>query len=212
MSTIALPAQPIAAAPPPSSRQASPMTGDQRIAIRGVSWDLYDRLSEAIGDKQHVFLAYDGKDLEIMTKGPNHEDYRDLIGDFVKAVRGACGIPGRGFGETTWKRAMAARGIEADQCYLFDPDKLAIANAAAKRSNSIADYPDPDLVVKIDISPPLVDRPGIYAALKGLRNLAVRRRHRHLRATRARRQVYRGQPEPLVARAPKTSALVNRRG
>jgi len=162
MSTITLPA-----APTTTRQRGGTPEGDQRIAIRNVSWDLYDRLSDAISEDQHVFLAYDGKDLEIMTKGMDHEDYRDLIGDFVKAVRAAFGIRGRGLGETTWKRSEAARAIEADQCYIFDPEKLAAANAArAKRSNNVADYPNPDLVVEIDISPFLVDRPAIYAALK----------------------------------------------
>ncbi len=44
-------------------------TGEQRIAIRGLSWELYDALSNAIDARQHVYLAYDGKDLEVMVKG-----------------------------------------------------------------------------------------------------------------------------------------------
>jgi hypothetical protein len=31
---------------------------------------------------------------------------------------------------------------------------------------NIADYPNPDLGIEIDISPPEIDRPGIYAALR----------------------------------------------
>ena len=30
----------------------------------------------------------------------------------------------------------------------------------------IADYPNPDLAIEVDISSPEIDRPGIYAALK----------------------------------------------
>jgi hypothetical protein len=49
--------------PVATSLPSSPgfVRGDQRIVIQGVSWDLYDQLSEAIGDEQHVRLAYDGK-------------------------------------------------------------------------------------------------------------------------------------------------------
>ena len=46
-----------------------PGQGDQRIVLRDVGWQTYETLTEAIGEGQHVRLAYDGKDLEILTAG-----------------------------------------------------------------------------------------------------------------------------------------------
>ena len=40
-----------------------------------------------------------------------------------------------------------------------------IAEAIARMSEDVADYPNPDLAVEVDISPSKIDRPGIYAAL-----------------------------------------------
>jgi len=135
--------------------------------IRDVSWDLYDMLSDAIGEKQHVYLAYDGRDLEIMTKGRIHENYGDFLGKFVGALTYELRIRCRSLGETTWKRPAIARGLESDLCYYFLPEKIAADVAAvARKSNDIADYPNPDLAIEVDISPSLVDRPAIYAALK----------------------------------------------
>ena len=37
---------------------------------------LHDRLDDAISAGQHIRLAYDGKDLEIMTTGRMHEDFK----------------------------------------------------------------------------------------------------------------------------------------
>ncbi len=37
-------------------------------------------------------------------------------------------------------------------------------------SNDVADYPNPDLAIEIDLSPSKIDRPGIYAALKSPRD------------------------------------------
>jgi hypothetical protein len=33
--------------------------------MRGVSWNLYDRLTDAIGERSSVRIAFDGKDVEI---------------------------------------------------------------------------------------------------------------------------------------------------
>lgn len=166
MSTIVVPQQSI-----PSGKVRRPAAGlhpgDQRIVIRGADWELYDRLTESIRGDQHIRVAFDGKDLEIMTTGRLHEDYKGLFGRFVGALTFELGIPYSDAGETTWKRAEVSRGLEADQCYYFRPDKLA-ADAAARvrRSNDVADYPNPDLAVEIDISTSEVDRPAIYAALR----------------------------------------------
>ena len=151
-----------------SSWRPSPnIPAEQRIAIRDIPWDLYDRLSDAIGEGQHVHLAYDGKDLEIMTVGPTHEDAKEYLGRFVNAVAFEARVRCRGLGQTTWKRPELSRGIEADLCYFFDPEKLAIVvDARARQSNNVADYPNPDLAIEIDISPSQIDRPSIYRALK----------------------------------------------
>jgi Uma2 family endonuclease len=163
MSTITIPA-------PAAIRFRRPcpdIPAEQRIAIRDIPWDLYDRLSDAIGEGQNVHLAYDGKDLEIMVLGPTHEDAKEFLGRFVNAVAFEAKVRCRGLGQTTWKRPEMSRGIEADLCYFFDPEKLAIVvDARARQSNNVADYPNPDLAIEIDISPSQIDRPSIYRALK----------------------------------------------
>jgi Uma2 family endonuclease len=144
-----------------------PGQGDQRIVIRGVGWHVYDCLSEAIGEGQHVRLAYDGEDLEIMTAGYPHENYKEFLGQIVTAVSAAAEIPRKKAGETTWKRPEIERGLQADLSYYFDPEKLAAEKAArARQSTEIADYPNPDLAIEIDLSGPKVDRPGIDARLR----------------------------------------------
>ena len=163
MSTITRPRR------PSSSRLSSPAvdSGDQRIVIRGVGWDVYDCLSEAIGEGQHVRLAYDGEDLEIMTVGYPHERYKEMLGKLVDTVSRVKGIPRKSAGETTWKRPNIKRGLQADECYYFLAEKFAIVEAAfVRETQDIDDYPNPDLAIEIDLSSPQVDRPGIYAKLK----------------------------------------------
>lgn len=154
----------------PTHRSALPavdVLGDTRFAILGATWDLYDRLTDAVGEGKNIRFAFDGKDLEVMTTGPLHEGFKDLLGSFVKEVAVELEIEYRGLGQTTWKRPNVARGLEADLCFLFDAAKLlADEQARARRSNDVADYPIPDLAVEIDLSPSKVDRPSIYAALR----------------------------------------------
>ena len=109
-------------------------------------------------------MAYDGKDLEIMVTGPVHDDYGWLLDRLITVVaRATVCVPG--MGKTTWIRPEIERGLEADQCYMFDPAKLAaVGELLARKVNDIAGYPNPDLAVEVDISRPQVDRPAIYAA------------------------------------------------
>ena len=151
-------------------RRTGPTTtipGETRICIPGVNWTFYEWLVDSIPEGTGVRVAFDGTDVEIMTTSPEHEDFKELLGRFVGLVAEELGIPHKSMGETTWKRVRVNRGIEADQCFYFRPDKLAAAAAAkAKRTNDVAHYPDPDLAIEVDLSPSALDRPGIYAALK----------------------------------------------
>ena len=189
----ALPGDP---APPP----LVPAYGDHRTVFRGVSWETYQSLSRAQGEGDHVRLAYDGKDLEIMTTGYVHEVLKELVGLIIKAVVSWRGIAHVGSGEATLDAVDAKRGLQADLSYCFDPEKVRTAReAVARGSTDPADYPRPDLAVEIDISPSQVDRPSIYAALKVSEVWRIKRdRKRHHRASPAGRLVCprRGEPVP----------------
>ena len=140
---------------------------ETRIGFAGVGFDVYERLIRATPARTAVRMAYDGKDLEIMVKGPVHDHYGRLLDRFITAIATTMGIAHRGLGETTWIRPEIERGLEADQCYVFDPAKLALVQELlARKENDIAGYPNPDLAVEVDISRPQADRPGIYAALQ----------------------------------------------
>jgi Uma2 family endonuclease len=139
---------------------------EERAVMRGVSYDLYDGLSSSLSEHTSIRLAYDGNDIEATVVGPIHVQLKELIGMFVNEVSDGLEIDFEPMGSTTWKRAALERGLEADQCYFFDPAKLAASAAAVSfRSNDVADYRNPDLAVEIDVSPSKIDRPGIYAAL-----------------------------------------------
>jgi Uma2 family endonuclease len=139
---------------------------DERVVIRGVDWAFYEQLVDSIPEGANIHVDYDGKDVEIMSLSLLHDDAKGLLGRVVELVAEECAISFKSAGQTTWKRPEVARGLESDECYFFRAEKLdAVAEAKARRSKNIADYPNPDLGIEVDISPAKIDRPGIYAAL-----------------------------------------------
>ena len=142
----------------------NPVRGDQRIIFRGVDWHTYHALSEATGEGQHVRLAYDGKDLEIMVTSYLHQHWKELLSKIVNALTTWLNIDCVSCGETTWDTEV--RGLQADLSYYFDPEKIRVSREAlARESMDPADYPRPDLAIEIDLSDPQIDRPSIYADL-----------------------------------------------
>jgi Uma2 family endonuclease len=140
---------------------------DGRVVIHDVDWAFYEELVDSIPEGANIHVDYDGKDLEIMSPSPLHGGETKLFGQFVEVVAQELGVPYKSAGQTTWKRPEVARGLEADESYYFAADKLAaVAKAKARRSKQIADYPNPDLGIEVDISPPEIDRAGVYAALR----------------------------------------------
>jgi Uma2 family endonuclease len=138
---------------------------DKRVVIIDVTWDDYERLVQQIGASRNCRVAFDGGDIEMMTLGPFHERQKSLLHWGIMIVAGELKVERQPMGSTTWKRKNLKRANESDVCYYFDPAKLAAA-AAAAHSDDVDLYPNPDLVAEVDISPPKIDRPGIYAALR----------------------------------------------
>jgi Uma2 family endonuclease len=150
---------------PPPTHLLDGVPPDKRVVIIDVTWDDYESLVEQIGESRNCRVAFDGKDIEMMTLGPFHERQKSLLDWFIMIVAGELKIERQPMGSTNWKRKKLKRAIESDVCYYFDPAKLAaVANAA--HSDDVDLYPNPDLAAEVDISPPRIDRPGIYAALQ----------------------------------------------
>lgn len=134
------------------------------MVFRGVDWHTYHTLSEATAEGQHFHLVYDGKDMEIVVTSNVHEHWKALLSKLISAVTSWLSIDCVSCGETTWK--TQTRGLEADLSYYFDPEKIRMAREALDRqSMDPADYPLPDLAIEIDVSPPQVDRPAVYAEM-----------------------------------------------
>ena len=65
---------------------------ETRILFSDVPFHVYDTLIEAVSPRSPIRMAYDGKDLEIMTKGTSHEGFRWLIDPIIRNVAGMAGF------------------------------------------------------------------------------------------------------------------------
>ena len=140
---------------------------ETRVVIADVTWEYYESFVDAVADGENLRVAFDGKDIEVMTLGPFHESLGGIVAVFIATIAAELGVEHQPVGSTTWKRKNVKRGVESDLCYYFDPAKLVtFTEAFARRSNKVEDYPNPDLAIEIDISRSKIDRPGIYAVLK----------------------------------------------
>lgn len=139
-----------------------PGIAERRVLLEGISWATYEALCSDLGDG-HARLSYDRGMLEIMSPGPLHEWVKIYAGQFIEEVSiGLDDIAAfEAFGETRWRREALARGLEADQCYYFDPEKLA---SFAGRGPDRDDDPLPDLAVEVEITHALLNKLAIYAA------------------------------------------------
>jgi Uma2 family endonuclease len=136
---------------------------EPRIRLTGVDWDTFWKLASS---SRGARFAFDRGVLEIRSPGPYHESRKLLTGDFVRIVSLGLAIPRLPMGSTTWGNEEAERGIEADECFYFIPEKIRLANEAiARMSNEQSDYPPPDMAVEVDLRRPLLDRTSIYATI-----------------------------------------------
>lgn len=132
-----------------------------RVIIRDVSWETYERLLEDLKSRSSPRLAYDRGVLEIMSPQFEHDGAKEILAyiatitleelewDFVPA------------GSTTFKREALKRGFEPDASfYIRNPERV-----RGKKKLDMEIDPPPDLVIEIDVTTDSMDKFPLYAAL-----------------------------------------------
>jgi Uma2 family endonuclease len=139
---------------------AAEMPDEQGILLEGVSWNLYERLLEEVGDR-HLFITFDKGRLEIMWPSWKHERYSELFGQLIRIIAREFSLPYIGGGSTTFRSTVNDCGLEPDRCFY-------IQNVHAVQGKNEIDLnidPPPDLAVEIEISRRLSDRIEVYRKL-----------------------------------------------
>ena len=134
-----------------------------RVVLHNISWEQFERLLVDLGDRRAARIAYDNGTLEIMTPLPEHEYFKESIGDAVKDIADVLAVDYESYGSTTWRKRLKMAGVEPDNCFYFQHE-------ATVRGRVDLDLgrgdPPPDLVLEIDLTSKSLDRFPIYARLE----------------------------------------------
>ncbi len=132
---------------------------EQRVVLRSVSWDTYERLLRDHENSSAPRFTYDHGTLEVMSPLSEHERYNRSIAAVVMVLCEEMGINFDDLGSTTFRREETCRGFEPDSCfYIHGAPRVRGKDRIDLRTN-----PPPDLVVEIDITHPALDKLPIYA-------------------------------------------------
>ena len=133
-----------------------------RITLNDISWEKFESLLKTIGSANGTRFAYDNGLLEIMNPSPEHEHYKEVIGDAVKDIADELALDYESYGSTTWRRQAVMAGVEPDNCFYFQNEKV----VRGRTDIDIAGGdPPPDLALEIDLTSKSLNRFPIYARL-----------------------------------------------
>jgi len=133
-----------------------------RIILRNVSWETYERLLKDLENRSSPRLTYDRGVLEIMSRHFEHDRAKEILGYIAVAALEETGVDFESAAPTTYKREDLERGFEPDGSFYIRSAQLV---RRKKRLDMTVD-PPPDLVLEIDVSGDSMDKLPLYAAMQ----------------------------------------------
>ena len=132
---------------------------EQRVVLRNVRWETYERILEDHLDCSAPRFTYDQGVLEIMSPSAEHEWYNQLVSDLVKLLARELRVDILSLGSTTFRRASAKQGFEPDSCFYVTH----IREVRGQGRVDMAVDPPPDVVVEVAVTHPSVSKFPICA-------------------------------------------------
>lgn len=86
----------------------------QSVLLQDISWQKFESILAGLGQNRASKLFYDQGLLEIMVPLPEHEYFKEAIGDLIKDLADELGLEYESCGSTTWKRQQRMAGAEPD--------------------------------------------------------------------------------------------------
>jgi len=152
---------PDGAALKPSAEVLLTIPNGKSVLLENVGWQAFETLLVELGEHRAARVAYDQGTLEIMVPLPEHEYYKEAIAVLVQDLADVVDIDYETLGSTTWKRQDLLAGVEPDNCFYFQNERV----IRGKLDFDLTQDPPPDLVLEIDVISKSLNRLPIYARL-----------------------------------------------
>lgn len=136
------------------------LLAEKRVSLYHISWQSYEKILDALGDKHSARLTYYKGTLEIVTPLEEHESACDRIATFIHILTEELSLNIKSMGSTTLKIPIKI-GAEPDKCYY-------IQNEPAVRGKKVdlSIDPPPDLVLEVDITHTDINKKQLYQEMK----------------------------------------------
>lgn len=133
---------------------------EQRVLLRNIDWETYERLLDRREENPVPRYAYDRGSLEILSALlPPHEQLRLSVEALMTILIEELDLDITRFGSTTLKREDIAAGAEPDASfYIRHAERM-----RGKERLDLAVDPPPEVAVEIDISHSTLDKLPVYA-------------------------------------------------
>ncbi|MBS3030106.1 MAG: Uma2 family endonuclease [Dolichospermum sp. DET50] len=121
---------------------------EQRIIINNVTWQQYETLRATLDNIPGLRMTYLEGTLELMNPSKKHELDKKTIARLVEIYVLEMDIDLTGYGSTTFRKQIKARGLEPDECYCFGQIKEV-----------------PDIAIEVVLSSGGIDKLSVYQGL-----------------------------------------------
>lgn len=130
------------------------------MVLRGISWEAYLQILDALPQSRSSRLIYDSGILEITVPLEDHEFFSRLIERFILTLVELMGMGIKTMGSTTINQPQLQKAAEPDNAYYIQNQPLVKGRNVDFRRD-----PPPDLVVEVDLTHTDMAKNQLYASL-----------------------------------------------
>jgi Uma2 family endonuclease len=133
---------------------------EKRVQLHNISWEAYEAILAALGDRRSALLTYHKGLLEIMTPLEKHENSSDSIDHFIQVLTEERDLNIKSMASTTLKHPNIRVGAEPEKGYYIANEPLVRGKIVDLNTD-----PPPDLIVEVDITHTDINKNALYSEM-----------------------------------------------